>query len=551
LSRQTTIKNDKLQSQEAVRILLQVLAKAKKFAGPALLMVEFPTEYTRRETAEDLAKKLKEVDDELVDIDLRKPINLLEIVEKLKPNQVGSVHGLHAQPEVVRRLNWGRERLTDNNKRIAFWLNFEELKDLAERAPDFWAFRNRHLSLAPYDGKIYIPESSSYSHNVIELSNLSLEAKRNRAEALEELLEGIKDPKLSKAIEIRHNLGLLYSNLGEPQKALEYLGKALETNREVGNEREEGSVLNDIGNLYVRLGEFRLAIECYSRALEISRKINDKGSEAVRLGNLGIAYGRLGDIERAADYYEKALVLSEATGNLLAKRDALGNLANLYNQSGQFLEATKFLEQSLILSRQKGDKRGEAYNLDGMGLAYTGLGNFRDAIHYFEKSLAISREIGHKQSESTALGNLGISYTNLGEIEKALVYYKRAIKISHEIGNKQGESDVLANLGLDYAELSDYLKAIACLIVALNIAISIESRNTHRYWSCVTMLRNGQSDFESLLRSLFPEGDKVLQEATDQLYTFFRDAPPDTPDNILAMLDNFERQQRMKDLVIY
>jgi hypothetical protein len=240
-SQKTKTQTEKLSTSEAVKILAQTLAKAEKFVGPALLMVEFPTEHTRRETAEELATILKASSEELVDIDLRKPVNLLQVLEELKPNQVGSVHGLHAQPEVVRRLNWGRERLTDNNKRIVFWLNFEELKDLAERAPDFWAFRNRHLSLSPYNGKIHIPESNSYPHNVIELSNLSLEAKRSRAEALEELLEGIKDPKISKAIEMRHSLGLLYTNLGEPQKALEHFEKALEVSREIGNRHEEGT----------------------------------------------------------------------------------------------------------------------------------------------------------------------------------------------------------------------------------------------------------------------------------------------------------------------
>jgi hypothetical protein len=48
-SQKTTKKNEKLSIEEVVKILTQVLAKAKKFTGPALLMVEFPTEYTRRE----------------------------------------------------------------------------------------------------------------------------------------------------------------------------------------------------------------------------------------------------------------------------------------------------------------------------------------------------------------------------------------------------------------------------------------------------------------------------------------------------------------------
>jgi tetratricopeptide (TPR) repeat protein len=548
LSREATIQNDKLASQEVVKILVRSLEKAKKFSAPVLLMVEFPTEYTRRKTGEELEAKLKTAGDELVDIDLRKPVNLLQIIEELKSNQVGSVHGLHAQPEVVRQLNWGRERLTDSNKRIVFWLNFEELKDLAERAPDFWAFRNRHLVLPEYDGKIHLIEPNLYSPNVLELSNLSLEAKQNRAEALEELLRGAKDPKSFRAIDMRHSLGLLYSNLGEYKKALEHLSKVLEVVRELGDTRED-NILNSIGNIYIRLGEFRKAIDFYAQALNVSRRTGDQNKEVVHLGNLGIACARLGDIESAMNYYRQAITLSEVIGNLPAKRDGLGNLANLYTYLGQFTAAIDLYEQAMWISRQMGDKRGEGHNLGNLGLAYAGLSDFRKSIGYYQESLAISKEIGNRHSESTALGNLGNAYVSLGDIKKALEYHKQALKLSREIGNVQGESDLLSNLGLDYDELSEYQKAIACLILALNIAISIESRNVHKQWNDIATLRAKHSDFEILLRSLFPDGDKILQKATDQPYVFFRDAPSNTPDEILATLNDFEKQKRIETLL--
>jgi tetratricopeptide (TPR) repeat protein len=548
-SQKTTIKNEKLSTDEVVKILAQVLAKAKKFAGPALLMVEFPTEYTRRETAEKLEKELKKVDDELVNIDLRKPINLLEVIEGLKLNQVGSVHGLHAQPEVVRRLNWGRERLTDKNKRIVFWLNFEELKDLAERAPDFWAFRNRQLVLSEYDGKIHLPEPDFYSANVLELSNLSLESKQNRAEALEELLKGVKDFSSPRAINIRHSLGLLYSNLGQYQKALEHLSKILEISQKTGDKQEEGSILNEIGSIYIRLGEFSKAIEYLAQALDISRQMSDQNKEAVRLGNLGIAFARLGEFDRAADFYEESIALSELTGNTLVQRDGLGNLANLYAQSGQFTLAIELYEKTLRISRQTEDKRGESNNLGNMGLAHQGLGNFREAIYYHEQALAISREIGNKHGESNALGNLGNAYSSQGENEKALHYYKQSLKICREIGNKAGEVDDLGNMGLHYAEFDENTKALACLTVALNIAVSIGYGNVNRLLNYLSVIRSRQSKFESLLRSLFPDGDKILQEATDQSYKFFRNAPADIADEIITVLDDFEKQKKTSGLL--
>ncbi|CAN5442833.1 hypothetical protein BH24DEI1_BH24DEI1_08360 [soil metagenome] len=214
----------KLGPAEASRTVGKVLARAKTFSSPAIVVVEFSSERSRLEALEALKTYLAETDDVLVEVNLRDQQDLLEAVANLAPNQIASVHGLHAQPELVRRLNWRREFFTDNNMRVVFWLNFEEVKDLVARAPDFWAFRNRHLMLEPSPREAaHSTESRYHSFGVLELSNLPAQAKADRIEALGELLAGIDNIKSPRAQIIRDDLAQLLWETGHYEEAIEHL----------------------------------------------------------------------------------------------------------------------------------------------------------------------------------------------------------------------------------------------------------------------------------------------------------------------------------------
>jgi tetratricopeptide (TPR) repeat protein len=71
------------------------------------------------------------------------------------------------------------------------------------------------------------------------------------------------------------NLGIAYSHLGSPRKAIEYYGQALKISREVGDRRGEGNVLGNMGLAYSDLGKPRKAIEFLKQSLDIGKAIED------------------------------------------------------------------------------------------------------------------------------------------------------------------------------------------------------------------------------------------------------------------------------------
>ena len=62
--------------------------------------------------------------------------------------------------------------------------------------------------------------------------------------------------------------------------------------KEIGNRKEEGSILKNFGVIYEQLGSVRKAIEYYEQALKIAKETGDRRGESADLGNLGNAYLR-------------------------------------------------------------------------------------------------------------------------------------------------------------------------------------------------------------------------------------------------------------------
>jgi tetratricopeptide (TPR) repeat protein len=78
------------------------------------------------------------------------------------------------------------------------------------------------------------------------------------------------------------NLGLAYSDLGEPRKAIEFYDQALQISREIGDRRGEGNHLGNLGLAYYKLGQRDKAIGYTKSALEIFEQIESPYAEQAR-----------------------------------------------------------------------------------------------------------------------------------------------------------------------------------------------------------------------------------------------------------------------------
>ncbi|HCI78641.1 MAG TPA: hypothetical protein DHW02_03005 [Ktedonobacter sp.] len=188
---------------------------------------------------------------------------------------------------------------------------------------------------------------------------------------------------LQKRALIYNNLGLVYDNLGNQQKALDYYNQALTTRRSTGDIGGEGIALNNLGHVYADLGDKQQALEYYKNALITIRKVKDRESEGAALNNIGCVYHDLGDKQQALDYYEKSLQLRRATRDQAGEGTTLNNIGRVYDDLEDKQQALTYYKKSLILRKQIGNVSGQGITLVNIGILYLEQDNKDVALAFF------------------------------------------------------------------------------------------------------------------------------------------------------------------------
>ncbi|MEG5176120.1 CHAT domain-containing tetratricopeptide repeat protein [Microcoleus sp. B3-D7] len=271
-------------------------------------------------------------------------------------------------------------------------------------------------------------------------------------------------------------LGVIYSELGEKQKALEYYSQLLPLSRAVGDRGGEAAILTSIGVIYSELGEKQKALEYYSQSLPLSRAVGNRGGEAAILTRIGLVYSELGEKQKALEYYSQSLPLSRAVGDRRKEAAILNNIGLVYLELGEQQKALEYYNQSLPLSRAVGNRGGEAAILNGIGSVYSALGEQQKALEYYSQSLSLRRAVGNRAGEVNTLNNIGLVYSALGEQQKALEYYSQSLPLSRAVGDRGREAAILNNIGSVYVELGEQQKALEYYSQSLPLSRAVGNR---------------------------------------------------------------------------
>jgi tetratricopeptide (TPR) repeat protein len=184
------------------------------------------------------------------------------------------------------------------------------------------------------------------------------------------------------------NLAILYQQLGQYQKSLEYYhlaqtaGAALPPN-------EYAQLLANAGTIYRRLGDPVKALSSYQSAQALFAREQNSAAEIHVLQNTGIAYALdLHDMPRALDAFARALTLASATSN---RRETV--LAHLFRAEALYrmdrtAEAGRDFEEALAGANTIGAAE-EAWTAQyGLGRVYRRNGRDTEALATFERAIA-------------------------------------------------------------------------------------------------------------------------------------------------------------------
>src|SRR5574341_203933 len=159
---------------------------------------------------------------------------------------------------------------------------------------------------------------------------------------------------------VLNNLGILYQNKGEPQKALEYF-KQVYAIPEIHNDSALlSSLYTNLTVSYIELCEWEQAEKIGKENLSLREKLGNQEGIALALNNLGFINSQKGLLDHSSVYHQKARgIFQKLTLQLgIAKSQYLQGIVHYYR--GEFDQGTRLLDAAIAIQREHSHKPGLA-----------------------------------------------------------------------------------------------------------------------------------------------------------------------------------------------
>ena len=194
---------------------------------------------------------------------------------------------------------------------------------------------------------------------------------------------------------------------------------------------------------YVTLGssgEYVKAEEYLQKALQIQREIGNKDGEATCYLNLANVFKSLSEYVKAEEYLQKALQMKREIGDRDGEASCYLNLANVFKSLSEYVKAEEYLQKALQIKREIGDKDGEAACHGILGDLLFHTDEHFKAKQAHEKALALSNKIGcldlQRESRlSLAWDTLGLTGNIEGAVSSLLASIEKCEKMRMHLRN--------------------------------------------------------------------------------------------------------------------
>ena len=263
--------------------------------------------------------------------------------------------------------------------------------------------------------------------------------------------------------------GLTLHRMGEVGEAEKIYLQALQLSRELGSDSGIATQDSNLGRLYLDRGELDRALKHLEKARVYLAANNDSLQEARVLNLIGSIFEIRGDLDAAAERHEKAGLLSRKAGIRYEQARSLTNLAVVLIWKGQLGEARRNAEGSLQLLGDLRRPGPSAAALRTSADVLARLGDLALARQRYDKAIELLRQVGDRIGLGRVAGARGWLALREGDLALARQMAQEQIRLGHETGAgalaAEG-SRLLGSIALAAGELDQARAALTAALQA-------------------------------------------------------------------------------------
>ncbi len=281
-------------------------------------------------------------------------------------------------------------------------------------------------------------------------------------------------------------IGLSYFIRGDYDLSVENLLQSYALFESLQDSLMLGQVLGNLGVVYKNLKNYDKSLEYYERALDVT----DTGDTLVRskiYNNIGVVQQRMEKFDQALDNFERSLELKQYLGNQKGISNTLTNLGNVSIRLGRLREAMKYFKSSMAIEEELDHEEGLAKSYNNIAGLYLKMYEHDSALFYARRALEIGEALGTKFQIKESSAVLSACYEHFQNYKSAYKYKVLQYAMNDSISNEE----VARKLGQleSKLELIKQQKAIESLTLNNTISkIELENKNLHIQWLTISLL---------------------------------------------------------------
>ncbi|MEZ5197335.1 MAG: tetratricopeptide repeat protein [Bacteroidales bacterium] len=294
---------------------------------------------------------------------------------------------------------------------------------------------------------------------LMELANnylsVSLDSSHEYARmALQNSIELQDNQAIGEAYKLLGNIGFYQGRFND---VLELYDSSLIMFRATGDSVNIIKIWNNMGMIYNNLGDYDKSIEFQLKSLEAKLKLNDSAGIAISYNNIGTTYYELKNFPKSYEFFNKALILSKKLNTLQSTQGILNNLGVIDQENGNFEKSIEYFLESIEYGKQTHYSKGISDSYSNLGKSYTALGDYSKALENLQKAIQFNKELGIENSR--VYNSMAELYMNLDYYNQAIKYLLEGLKIAQANNQFNNLKTLFYNLSVCYEYKQDFQKA--------------------------------------------------------------------------------------------